>query len=150
MRPDNTWDPTSERAKKAMKISNDDGKKSGVSGEVMMTEAVVDEEGGPYSGLGKCLVHVPRNWKSDKLITFLNEQASWVFDFRDNKSPFLTSQLLDCSFISALFYRENVEILVFIFVSFLEQTLSFYSDGFVSACKALGRTQTHTHTQKSL
>ncbi|XP_048323959.1 zinc finger CCCH domain-containing protein 24 [Ziziphus jujuba] len=77
MRPDNTWDPTSERAKKAMKISDEDGgKKCGVSVDVMMTEAVVDEEGGgPHSGLGKCLVHVPRSWKSDKLIEFLTEQG---------------------------------------------------------------------------
>ncbi|XP_070675056.1 zinc finger CCCH domain-containing protein 24 isoform X3 [Malus domestica] len=78
-RPDNTWDPTSERAKKqkleekieeCMALDN-----------VMMTEAVDDDgDGGSDAGgldpeLSKCLVHLPRNWKSEKLKEFLSEKA---------------------------------------------------------------------------
>ncbi|PON52607.1 (Uracil-5)-methyltransferase family [Trema orientale] len=80
-RPDNTWDPTSERAKKALKKS-EDGDKCGAaaSSEVMMTEIVVgdeDEDGGDGSDpeLSKCLVHLPRNWRSETLKSFLSEQG---------------------------------------------------------------------------
>lgn len=78
LRPDNTWDPTSERAKKAMKLS-EDGDKSEVSGEVMMTEVMVGEEDGSEAGLSKCLVHIPRNWKLEQLSSFLSDQASLNF-----------------------------------------------------------------------
>ncbi|KAL4389106.1 hypothetical protein HN51_009966 [Arachis hypogaea] len=81
IRPDNTWDPTSERAKKALKSEN--GERCGVSEEVMMTEAVVDDDdggdeenggsGGSNHALSKCLVHLPRKWCSDNLRSFLND-----------------------------------------------------------------------------
>jgi tRNA (uracil-5-)-methyltransferase len=87
-RPDNTWDPTSERAKKAAKKSGED-KECAAWDDVMMTEALDDDEDGDGDGdgdggdgfgsdpaLSKCLVHLPRNWKSDKLKEFLSEQAS--------------------------------------------------------------------------
>lgn len=80
-RPDNTWDPTSERAKKAMKT--DTGEKCPVSMGVMMTEVVVDDadadaddnDGSDHS-LSKCLVHLPRKWASENLRKFLDEEAS--------------------------------------------------------------------------
>ncbi|RZB80520.1 zinc finger CCCH domain-containing protein 24-like [Glycine soja] len=80
LRPDNTWDPTSERAKKALKTESDD--KRAVSEEVMMTEAVVDDgdadgdDGcGANHALSKCLVHLPRKWSSENFRTFLSEQG---------------------------------------------------------------------------
>ncbi|KAL5130247.1 Zinc finger CCCH domain-containing protein 24 [Glycine soja] len=75
-RPDNTWDPTSERAKKALKTESDE--KRAVSEEVMMTEAVVDDgdDGcGANHALNICLVHLPRKWSSENLRTFLGEQG---------------------------------------------------------------------------
>ncbi|XVF68599.1 hypothetical protein PTKIN_Ptkin11bG0014800 [Pterospermum kingtungense] len=89
-RPDNTWDPTSERAKKAIK--GEDGEKLAAAAakeeegvEVMMTEMVMDGgddgeggEGGEDCGdpqLSKCLVHLPRKWQSDNLRKFLSDQG---------------------------------------------------------------------------
>ncbi|XVF20221.1 hypothetical protein REPUB_Repub11eG0179200 [Reevesia pubescens] len=82
-RLDNTWDPTSERAKKAMKGENGEKveAKEEVEGEVMMTEMVMDEEdgeGGEECGdpqLSKCLVHLPRKWHLDNLRKFLSDQG---------------------------------------------------------------------------
>ncbi|EOY34334.1 Zinc finger family protein isoform 1 [Theobroma cacao] len=82
-RPDNTWDPTSERAKKAMKGENGEklAAKEEEEDEVMMTEMVMDDEdgeGGEEGGdpqLSKCLVHLPRKWSSDNLRKFLSEQG---------------------------------------------------------------------------
>ncbi|KAL3518373.1 hypothetical protein ACH5RR_020962 [Cinchona calisaya] len=79
-RPDNTWDPTSERAKKMAR--KDEGEKEG-GNDVMMTEAFSDgEEGGGSSavaaaegGLSKCLVNLPMRWISDNLRNFLNENG---------------------------------------------------------------------------
>ncbi|XP_050370033.1 zinc finger CCCH domain-containing protein 24 [Argentina anserina] len=80
-RPDNSWDPTSERAKKAAK-KVEEGRECDAVDEVMMTEALdgEDEDGegegfGSDLSLSKCLVHLPRNWKSDKLKEFLSEQG---------------------------------------------------------------------------
>lgn len=80
-RPDNTWDPTSQRAKKAKQSEN--GEKRQVKEEaedVMMTEVVVDGDagGGEDSELSKCLVHLPRKWSSDNLKSFLAEHVSEV------------------------------------------------------------------------
>ncbi|KAJ7947802.1 zinc finger CCCH domain-containing protein 24 [Quillaja saponaria] len=77
-RPDNTWDPTSERAKKAMK--SETGERCSVSEGVMMTEVVVDDDDADdthcsSNGLSKCLVHLPRKWHSENLRSFLNEQG---------------------------------------------------------------------------
>ncbi|CAM8879173.1 unnamed protein product [Rhodiola kirilowii] len=75
-RPDNTWDPTSERAKKMMKA--EDGNKveavDEVDESVAMTEAFGDDEHGADPELRKCLVHLPRKWSSDNLKDFLNQQ----------------------------------------------------------------------------
>uniref|UniRef100_A0A7N0SV60 C3H1-type domain-containing protein n=1 Tax=Kalanchoe fedtschenkoi TaxID=63787 RepID=A0A7N0SV60_KALFE len=77
LRPDNTWDPTSERAKKMMKA--EDGTGSKVEDEadesVAMTDAFLDDEAGTDPELRKCLVHLPRKWTSDSLKDFLNEQG---------------------------------------------------------------------------
>ncbi|XP_075078116.1 LOW QUALITY PROTEIN: zinc finger CCCH domain-containing protein 24-like [Nicotiana tabacum] len=78
-RPDNTWDPTSERAKKIAK--KDDGgdkaenKEEEKCHDVMMTEAVDDEEECSSSGTGlsKCLVNLPMKWSSDNLRCFLKQ-----------------------------------------------------------------------------
>ncbi|KAL2328618.1 hypothetical protein Fmac_022045 [Flemingia macrophylla] len=89
-RPDNTWDPTSERAKKAFK--SETAEKRAVLEDVMMTEAVVDggtvgEDGfGSNHALSKCLVHLPRKWSSENLRNFLNDEASMfgysvIFEF---------------------------------------------------------------------
>ncbi|KAK9279336.1 hypothetical protein L1049_013015 [Liquidambar formosana] len=76
-RPDSTWDPTSERAKKLMKSEN--GEKVELSDckedDVLMTEAFVDDDCSDPA-LSKCLVHLPRSWSSDNLRKFLSEQAS--------------------------------------------------------------------------
>jgi len=92
-RPDNTWDPTSERAKKALKTET--GEKCAVSEDVMMTEAVVDDDDyGSNHALSKCLVHLPRKWSSENLRNFLNEQASlfgyFVLEFFISSSLKLT------------------------------------------------------------
>ncbi|XP_038705829.1 zinc finger CCCH domain-containing protein 24 isoform X2 [Tripterygium wilfordii] len=87
-RPDNTWDPTSERAKKALKLENR-GDQCDEKGEmeVMMMDVVVDgdghgERGGENHsecfldpGLSKCLVHLPMKWDSERLRKFLTEQG---------------------------------------------------------------------------
>lgn len=63
IRPDNTWDPTSEKAKK-MKLENvgDD--------DVMVTEDECSE-----SALDKCLINLPLKWTSDDIKKFLNEEV---------------------------------------------------------------------------
>ncbi|XP_043701826.1 zinc finger CCCH domain-containing protein 24 [Telopea speciosissima] len=72
-RPDNTWDPTSERAKKLMKCENGEKvKTTDLADNVLMTDALV------YSSdpsLAKCLVHLPLNWNSDKLRSHLTDQG---------------------------------------------------------------------------
>ncbi|XP_039012697.1 zinc finger CCCH domain-containing protein 24-like [Hibiscus syriacus] len=79
-RPYNTWDPTSERAKKAMKGENGEklDAKHEEEQEVIMTEMVMDGEDGEECGdpqLSKCLVHLPRKWHADNLRKFLSEQG---------------------------------------------------------------------------
>ncbi|KAK7261757.1 hypothetical protein RIF29_28076 [Crotalaria pallida] len=73
-RPGNTWDPTSERAKKALKTETEE--KRSVSDDVMVTEALIDDGGdddaGSSNALSKCLVHLPMRWCSEKLRSFLN------------------------------------------------------------------------------
>uniref|UniRef100_A0A6N2L1V2 C3H1-type domain-containing protein n=1 Tax=Salix viminalis TaxID=40686 RepID=A0A6N2L1V2_SALVM len=78
-RPDNTWDPTSERAKKAIKLdttNNNDSKEE--DEEIMMTDIAADGDGDGDcldAGLSKCLVHLPRKWQSDHLRKFLSDQG---------------------------------------------------------------------------
>ncbi|XP_008791527.1 zinc finger CCCH domain-containing protein 24 [Phoenix dactylifera] len=62
-RPDNTWDPTSQRAKKLLKSE---------------TSAAEEEDSPPVSvdatSLDKCLIGLPRKWTSDSLKSFLDAQ----------------------------------------------------------------------------
>ncbi|XP_006652071.2 zinc finger CCCH domain-containing protein 24 [Oryza brachyantha] len=59
-RPDGTWDPTSDRAKKLRKVAD----------EVDEEPVTVDD-----SALDKCLVGLPRGWASDRLKTFLHDKG---------------------------------------------------------------------------
>ncbi|KAA8544035.1 hypothetical protein F0562_021788 [Nyssa sinensis] len=74
-RPDNSWDPTSERAKKLLK--SEDGDKSEGSNsrddDVLMTDALADDSSD--SALAKCLVNLPMRWNADNLRSFLAEQG---------------------------------------------------------------------------
>ena len=60
MRPDNTWDPTSERAKK-MKVESNGHEK--------------EEEECDENGLEKCLLNLPLKWGADQFKAFLNDEV---------------------------------------------------------------------------
>uniref|UniRef100_A0A0D9W1R9 C3H1-type domain-containing protein n=1 Tax=Leersia perrieri TaxID=77586 RepID=A0A0D9W1R9_9ORYZ len=60
-RPDGTWDPTSDRAKKLRKVAEE---------EVEEETVTVDD-----TALDKCLVGLPRGWAADRLKTFLQDKA---------------------------------------------------------------------------
>ncbi|KQJ81687.1 zinc finger CCCH domain-containing protein 24 [Brachypodium distachyon] len=62
-RPDGTWDPTSDRAKKLRKVS--------AEAEEADEEMVTFDD----KSLDKCLVGLPRAWVTDRLKTFLQEQG---------------------------------------------------------------------------
>ncbi|GAB2215163.1 hypothetical protein Droror1_Dr00019541 [Drosera rotundifolia] len=68
MRPDKTWDPTSERAKKAVRVGVEREEEERV---VVVTEDIGDEG----NGLSKCLVHLPRKWDSERMRSFLSEKG---------------------------------------------------------------------------
>lgn len=96
IRPDNTWDPTSERVKKVARKNEDSSSESvkeeeNGGGSFMMTEVFAEgEEGGSSvteAGLTKCLVNLPMRWTSDNLRSFLSEHVSFFFFFF--ASPFL-------------------------------------------------------------
>ncbi|CAI0397771.1 unnamed protein product [Linum tenue] len=80
-RPDNSWDPTSERAKKALKLDKEEEEEDEKEkeDEIMMTDMIADE--GDANGgcldveLSKCLVHLPRRWTTDNLKKFLSESG---------------------------------------------------------------------------
>nr|GMD29442.1 zinc finger CCCH domain-containing protein 24 [Ipomoea batatas] len=79
-RPDNSWDPSSDRAKKMARKADEDADTDDVEeekgNEVMMTEAFAEEEGfSSGSELAKCFVNLPLKWTSDKLQNFLNEHG---------------------------------------------------------------------------
>ncbi|XP_066348081.1 zinc finger CCCH domain-containing protein 24-like [Miscanthus floridulus] len=61
-RPDGTWDPTSDRAKKLRKVAAE-------AQEEAEEEVTVDEQ-----ALDKCLVGLPRGWSADRLKSFLQDQ----------------------------------------------------------------------------
>lgn len=93
-RPDKSWDPTSERVKKVMKVEEEDEDE-----EVMMTEVVDDDEDedgndGRDNGLSKCLVHLPRKWNSETLNSFLNEQVSRILCSFQFTLDFLVAYIL--------------------------------------------------------
>ncbi|BAS87526.1 Os04g0105000 [Oryza sativa Japonica Group] len=60
-RPDGTWDPTSDRAKKLRKVAAD---------EVEEEVVTIDDK-----ALDKCLVGLPRGWANDRLKTFLQDKG---------------------------------------------------------------------------
>ncbi|TKW02898.1 hypothetical protein SEVIR_7G032500v4 [Setaria viridis] len=62
-RPDGTWDPTSDRAKKLRKVAAE-------AQEETEEEVTVDEQ-----SLDKCLVGLPRGWTADRLKGFLQDQG---------------------------------------------------------------------------
>uniref|UniRef100_A0A0A9GCP7 C3H1-type domain-containing protein n=1 Tax=Arundo donax TaxID=35708 RepID=A0A0A9GCP7_ARUDO len=62
-RPDGTWDPTSDRAKKLRKVTAE-------AQEEAEEEVTVDEH-----SLDKCLVGLPRGWTADRLKAFLKDQG---------------------------------------------------------------------------
>ncbi|XP_074572861.1 zinc finger CCCH domain-containing protein 24 isoform X1 [Curcuma longa] len=66
-RPDKTWDPTSERAKKILRDGND-GNEGSLAPEVQ--GVAVD-----LTSLDKCLIGLPRKWSSDNLKSFLDGQG---------------------------------------------------------------------------
>lgn len=78
-RPGNTWDPTSERAKKMLKSENGENsnaaEEGGGGGDVMMMTDALD--GDVLDGaLAKCLVNLPMKWSSDNLRAFLSDQVN--------------------------------------------------------------------------
>ncbi|XP_060169575.1 zinc finger CCCH domain-containing protein 24 [Lycium barbarum] len=78
IRPDNTWDPTSERAKKMAKKDNEEdnnnNKKEEKCNDVMMTDALGDDDV-ECNRLSKCLVNLPMKWSSDNLRCFLKDNG---------------------------------------------------------------------------
>ncbi|CAL5018699.1 unnamed protein product [Urochloa decumbens] len=62
-RPDGTWDPTSDRAKKLRKVAAE-------AQEEAEEEVTLDEQ-----SLDKCLVGLPRGWTADRLKGFLQDQG---------------------------------------------------------------------------
>lgn len=70
-RPDNSWDPTSDRAKKLQRTTN--GSQSDEDDQAEDAPISDDADG---TNLDKCLVGLPRNWGSDNLKKFLDAQAS--------------------------------------------------------------------------
>ncbi|KAK4440747.1 Zinc finger CCCH domain-containing protein 24 [Sesamum alatum] len=74
-RPDNTWDPTSERAKKMARTEEKEKEEEAEDGGVMMTDALDVDGEESTSGLSKCLVNLPMKWSSDNLRNFLSEQG---------------------------------------------------------------------------
>ncbi|KAL6967269.1 hypothetical protein U1Q18_033073 [Sarracenia purpurea var. burkii] len=87
-RPDNSWDPTSERVKKLLK--SEDGDKSKpleVVGDIMMTDALDGDSSDP--ALSKCLVNLPMKWNSDNLRNFLREQGILYKSAKKKKGMFV-------------------------------------------------------------
>nr|XP_043636061.1 zinc finger CCCH domain-containing protein 24 [Erigeron canadensis] len=68
LRPDNTWDPTSEKGKK-QKLDKDG------DDVVMKKSSVAENDECSESGLDKCLVNLPLKWCSDSLKHFLDEEG---------------------------------------------------------------------------
>ncbi|PHU03858.1 Zinc finger CCCH domain-containing protein 24 [Capsicum chinense] len=79
IRPDNTWDPTSQRAKKIARIEfeEEEDEEQVKCNDVMMPDALDDDDGqrSSSSGLSKCLVNLPMKWNSDNLRCFLKEHG---------------------------------------------------------------------------
>ncbi|XP_010521770.1 PREDICTED: zinc finger CCCH domain-containing protein 24 [Tarenaya hassleriana] len=120
-RPDGTWDPTSERAKKVMRMTEDAGKceeEEEEDTEILITEQVMDDDadddGNGGNGncvldpsLSKCLVHTPIRWHTDDLKKFLRDQGV-QFKFAKKKKGMAVSFV---TFENAEHLQSGVEIL---------------------------------------
>ncbi|CAN6479326.1 unnamed protein product [Victoria cruziana] len=96
-RPDNSWDPTSERAKKLLKRENTDVKvldRSEEAEEAIIREDVCPptsdmlDESSSEAGLSvfkKCLIHLPRKWTSENLKSFLDSEGILCESVRKKK-----------------------------------------------------------------
>ncbi|KAF9595807.1 hypothetical protein IFM89_004745 [Coptis chinensis] len=76
-RPNNTWDPTSERAKKVLKggLEEDEEKKVEVLEAREDVFVMEEEDSSPNNNNNnKCLLNLPRKWTSDNLNKFLDQQ----------------------------------------------------------------------------
>ncbi|XP_051134439.1 zinc finger CCCH domain-containing protein 24 isoform X2 [Andrographis paniculata] len=75
-RPDNTWDPTSDRAKKMARTDEKEpAEEKPADVGVMMTDALEAEGEESSSGLSKCFVNLPMKWGADNLRSFLGQQG---------------------------------------------------------------------------
>ncbi|XP_044329853.1 zinc finger CCCH domain-containing protein 24 [Triticum aestivum] len=72
-RPDGSWDPTSDRAKKLRRVSEEDGE--GAAGEERRDRWGQEEVTFDETSLDKCLVGLSRHWLTDRLKAFLDEQG---------------------------------------------------------------------------
>ncbi|XP_068652636.1 zinc finger CCCH domain-containing protein 24 [Aristolochia californica] len=73
-RPDNSWDPTSERAKKLQKSESGEGIELPPDAREDLIPSLATGEESVDVALDRCLVHLPRKWASDKLKNFLDTQ----------------------------------------------------------------------------
>ncbi|KAL1201391.1 Zinc finger CCCH domain-containing protein 24 [Cardamine amara subsp. amara] len=96
-KPNNTWDPTSVRGKKAkaMKMSEEEVKEKD-DGEVMFTEQMMDsiDDDGDDSVvvdplLTKCISHLPVKWQSDELKKYIGEQGVEFKSAKKRKGMFV-------------------------------------------------------------
>ncbi|KAK8939237.1 Zinc finger CCCH domain-containing protein 24 [Platanthera zijinensis] len=67
-RHDNSWDPTSERAKKLLKTNN------GYAKSVVPDEDEDEDDAVDLIALDKCLIGLPKKWASENLKSFLGSQ----------------------------------------------------------------------------
>lgn len=71
-RSDNSWDPSSERAKKILKSENEVRLKADM--EILMMEAIAEGSSSSDTSFNKCLIYLPMKWTSDNLKSFLDVQ----------------------------------------------------------------------------
>ncbi|XP_050213040.1 zinc finger CCCH domain-containing protein 24 [Mercurialis annua] len=99
VRPDNTWDPTSQRVRKDVFLELEiDDTDIIPNEEVMMTEMIGAEGGCLNPELSKCLVHLPRKWNSEYLKDFLDEQGvvfKWAKKKKGMSVGFVTFETTD-------------------------------------------------------
>ncbi|VAH40638.1 unnamed protein product [Triticum turgidum subsp. durum] len=70
-RPDGTWDPTSDRAKKLRRVSEEEDGEEKARGRWGQEEEVTFDE----ASLDKCLLGLSRHWLTDRLKAFLDDQG---------------------------------------------------------------------------
>ncbi|KAG9445578.1 hypothetical protein H6P81_011706 [Aristolochia fimbriata] len=74
-RPDNSWDPTSERAKKLQKSETGDKIELPVDAREDVIPSLGIGEESVDAALDRCLVHLPLKWASDNLKNFLDTKG---------------------------------------------------------------------------